>query len=178
LSPERIVLIGFMASGKTEVGRELAERLGWRHVDLDEEISRREGCTIAEIFESRGEAAFRALEVEVTAAVASESEVVISTGGGWVTNAGLHDSLPPGTLTVLLRVSPTEVLRRIAAGEGQPVRPLLATEDPTGRVTELMAAREPLYNRADLIVETEHRSVRRIAEEIRELMEHGRRSPS
>lgn len=171
--PERIVLIGFMASGKTEVGRELASRLGWRHVDLDEQIAKREGCTVAEIFATRGEAAFRALEVAVTAEIAAETEIVISTGGGWVTNAGLLDGLPAGTLTVHLRVSTAEVLRRVAEGVGQPIRPLLATEDPAGRVAELMAAREPLYRRADLIVETDNRSTRRIAAEIREFMERG-----
>src|SRR5690606_13328733 len=58
----RVVLLGFMASGKTEVGRSLAHRLGWRHIDLDTEIERREGATIQEIFASRGEASFRAPE--------------------------------------------------------------------------------------------------------------------
>lgn len=101
----RVVLLGFMGSGKTAIGRSLAARLRWRHLDLDSEIVRRKGVSIAEIFAAEGEAAFRALEVAVTPEVARLDRVVISPGGGWITNPGLLESLPTDTLTVWLKVS-------------------------------------------------------------------------
>jgi len=168
--PERVVLIGFMGSGKSRVGRELASRLGWRHVDIDREIEARVGTSIADYFALHGEAAFRAVEREITPTYLSVGQVVISTGGGWVTNPGVFETLPPGTFTVHLRVSPGEVLRRVARGPGRATRPLLATSDPMGRVVELLKAREPLYDRADAAVETDRRSPSEVAEEIRRIM--------
>ena len=96
----RVVLVGFMASGKTEVGRILAERLGWAHVDLDRLIEERAGRRVAEIFAADGEAAFRRLEAEATVEVAARERLVISPGGGWITNPMLLDALGPGTLSV------------------------------------------------------------------------------
>jgi shikimate kinase len=160
----RVVLVGFMASGKTEVGRALAGRLGWTHVDLDAEIERRVGTTIAELFDRSGEAAFRAEEVRITPDVVGREGVVVSTGGGWVTNPGLLEGLPQDTLTVWLKVSPEEVLRRVGATPGAPVRPLLRVADPLQRVESLLAAREPMYARASVTVETGGRSVEEVVD--------------
>jgi shikimate kinase len=171
--PERVVLVGFMGSGKTRVGRELANRLGWRHVDLDREIEVREGVTIPEYFERHGETAFRAIEAEITPLFTAASHTVISTGGGWVTNPGMFEALPSGTLTVFLRVAPEEVLRRVSVGPGRSTRPLLAGPDPAAKIVELMAARDPLYSRAMLAVETDRRSPRDVAEEICRNMQGG-----
>lgn len=154
LTPDRIVLIGFMASGKTEVGATLAERLGWRHIDLDREIEKRAGSSIAEIFADAGEAGFRALEVAVTPDALRDSKVVVSTGGGWVTNPGVFELLPADAATIHLRVSPAEVLNRIQ-WPGQPRRPLLEGGDPAARVSALLAIRAPLYGRADYTIDTD-----------------------
>jgi shikimate kinase len=164
LGVERVVLIGFMASGKTEVGEGLAERLGWLHVDLDREIEAHAGTSIAELFETAGEGAFRALEVRLTPEITRREQVVISTGGGWVTNPGLLSGLPPGSFTVFLRVSPVEVRRRLQATGGQPVRPLLRGNDPEARIAELMATREPLYRQAEFLVETDQRTLDEVIE--------------
>jgi shikimate kinase len=165
-SPRRIVLLGFMASGKSAVGRALAERLGWRHVDLDDEIEKRLGATVQEIFAERGEAAFRALEVSLTPEVLARECTILSPGGGWITNPGLFDRLPPDTLTVWLRVSPGEVARRLASDPHQPVRPLLSGPEGVGRIEALLAAREPLYGAARLTVETDGRGVAEIVDEL------------
>lgn len=161
---ERVVLVGFMASGKTAVGAELARRLGWAHVDLDREIERRAGRSVAEIFAADGEAAFRRMEAEATAEVAKRSGVVLSPGGGWITNPALAESLGPGTLTVWLRVSAGEAVRRAGAAPGE--RPLLAGPDPLGAARRLLEARTPLYARAGLAVETEGATPAGVAEEI------------
>lgn len=166
MSIQRVVLWGFMASGKSVVGARLARRLKWRHLDLDREIVRRAGVSIEEVFRRDGEAAFRRLEVEVSREVMAAPETVFSTGGGWVTNAELLTSLPPDTLTVWLRVSPETVLTRVRSQTGGPVRPLLRNPDPEDTVRRLLAQRDPLYRRADHVVDADGRTVESIVREI------------
>ena len=163
---ERVLLWGFMASGKTAVGAELARRLGWPHVDLDEEIVARAGKPIARIFREEGEAAFRALEARVSGELLSASRRVFSPGGGWVTNPALLESIPGGTFTVWLKVSPETVLERLRIASGGPERPLLSIPDPTSRIRELLAERGALYARATLAVPTDRRSIESVVDEI------------
>ncbi len=151
----RVLLIGFMASGKTTVGRQLAERLGWHFVDVDEEIVRRSGQTVPDIFREHGEAVFRALEARLAAEVRSAEHAVIAPGGGWVTTPGALDDLPDGTFVVWLRVSAEEAVRRAGGGTG---RPLLAGADPLDRARTLLAERESLYRRADLVLDVDDRT--------------------
>lgn len=163
-----------MASGKSVVARALARRLGWECVDLDAQIERWQGRAIADIFRDQGEPAFRALEVEATRSLAHRERMVLATGGGWITNPGVLELLPPGTLTVWLRVSQEVVLRRVQSARGGPVRPLLSTPDPAATVRRLLEQREPLYRRADLTVDTDGRDVpsvtRQIEAEVRRLL--------
>jgi shikimate kinase len=161
---ERVVLLGFMAAGKTAVGAELARRLGWEQVDLDREIERRAGRTVAGIFAADGEAGFRRLEAEATAEIAGRRGIVLSPGGGWITGAGLLESLGAGTLSVWLQVDPEEAIRR--AGAEPRERPLLAGPDPLSAARKLLAEREPLYARADLHLPTAGRSPVQLAEAI------------
>lgn len=171
---ERVVLLGFMASGKTTVGRLLAGRLGWRHLDLDEEIERAEGRSVAEIFRDEGEAYFRRLEAGATARLLEAPGTVLTPGGGWVTQPALLDLLPAGTLAVWLRVSPGEVLRRAGGGDEAARRPLLAGPDVEGTVRRLLAEREALYRRAAArAVLTDGRHPVDIAQEIASLVRGG-----
>ena len=158
---ERVVLLGFMAAGKTAVGAELARRLGWEHLDLDREIERREGRSVAGIFAAEGEGRFRELEARATAELARRARVVVSPGGGWITGAGNLQALGPGTLAVWLQVSPDEAVRRAGASPGE--RPLLAGPDPLEAARRLLEARESLYARAGLHVDTEGRSPGEVA---------------
>jgi shikimate kinase len=153
----RIVLVGMMCSGKSAVGAALAERLGWAHVDLDREIERHAGRPVRDIFAADGEAAFRRMEADATRRIARRTRVVLSPGGGWITNPDLLDALGPGTLCVWLQVSPGEALRRSAAAPGE--RPLLAGPDPLGVLERLGAERERFYARAHLALNTDGRSV-------------------
>ncbi len=173
----RVVLLGFMASGKTEVGRRLATRLGWRHHDLDTLIERETGRTVEQIFATDGEAAFRQLEVLHGARVLSEEQVVVSPGGGWITNPGVLEGLPADTLTVWLRVSPEAVLARVAADPDQPVRPLLRAPDPKRRALELMQAREPLYRRAGVSINTDELTIEEIVDILEGYVRTGRPIP-
>jgi shikimate kinase len=161
----RIVLVGFMAAGKTTVGRMLADRLGWAFVDFDDEIRARTGSEAGAIIRTRGEAAFRALEAEVTGDLGERDRVVIAPGGGWVTQPWLADRLGPGSARVWLRVSPAEAVRR-AEVEGRD-RPLLGP--PEGRVeraADLARSREPLYSAAELTVAVDGKDPAAVTEEI------------
>lgn len=161
---QRVVLVGMMCSGKSAVGAALARRLGWTHLDLDREIERAAGRTVREIFAADGEAAFRRMEAEATARIARRTQVILSPGGGWMTNPELLDALGPGTLCVWLRVSPEEAVRRSAAAPGE--RPLLAGTDPLAAIRRLLGERERFYAGADVEVLTDGRSVDALANQI------------
>jgi shikimate kinase len=156
----RVVLVGFMGSGKTTLGSLLARQMGWTFLDLDEEIERREGREIPRIFEEDGEETFREIEQHAASDVLRTDDLVIASGGGWPCRPGRLESVPPGTLSVWLKVSPEAVLERV---RGQGVRrPLLEVEEPLKRIRELLAEREPYYRKARWWVDTELHSPREI----------------
>jgi shikimate kinase len=163
-----VILWGLMGSGKTATGRILAGNLGWSWVDLDREIERREGRTIAAIFADPGEPRFRRLEVEVTRDLIDTPRTVFSSGGGWVTNAEASQLIPPRSLTVWLRVAPETAISRVRGDAGGSVRPLLAKDDPVDTLRRLLRQREPLYGQADLIIDTDHREIHEVVERIEE----------
>ena len=165
----RLLLVGFMASGKTTVGRRLAERLGWRFVDFDDVVEEEAGSSIADVFAGQGEAAFRALEDAVARRLLQEDEVVLGSGGGWAAVPGRIGGAPAGTATVWLRVSAEEAVRRAQAAGGRE-RPLLAVETPLERARELLGCREPFYAVSRWTVDTEGRSPIEVCEEIEALM--------
>lgn len=168
---ERVLLLGFMASGKSTVGRLLADRLGWSHIDLDAEIERYRGMTVAEIFAAEGEAAFRALEAELTPRLMARDNVVLTPGGGWIANAAVAAPIPAGTLTVWLRAGADEVVRRLHGQDAPRTRPLLGGGDLGARVEDLLAAREPLYARAaHRTIETTGRTPAEIAAELADIV--------
>lgn len=162
-----IVLVGFMAAGKTTVGRLLAEQLGWRFRDLDEEIERFTGLTVPEYFRTRGEPAFRELERRLVGALLAEPDTVVAPGGGWAAAPGALDSLPPAARSIWLRVSAEEAVRRARAAGG--VRPLLDVADPLAMARQLIRDREPFYARADWRVDVDGRTPGEVAAEILQL---------
>lgn len=158
-----MVLIGFMGAGKSTVGPLLAERLGWTFADVDAELARTSGVSVAAWFAERGEAAFRAAEAELTAELCSRDRLVLAPGGGWILQAGL-ESVPRGTALVWLRVSAAEAVRRL---ERDPeVRPLLAGPDPLARAEALLAERERHYAVADYNVMVDGRTPAELVSEI------------
>jgi shikimate kinase len=146
-----------MGAGKTEVGRALADSLGWRFADFDQVLEQDTGATIAEIFERDGEVGFRKLEAEVGQRLLSAQEAVLASGGGWAAVEGRVSAVPTGTVTIWLDVSAPEVLRRTRAGGL--TRPLLVRGDIPKRVTELMQIRAPFYSEAQYRVDTEGSTV-------------------
>jgi shikimate kinase/nitroreductase len=144
-SEPNVVLVGFMATGKSSVARALAERLGRPFVDTDAEIEARHG-PIPAIFDTYGEAGFRAREREVAADVATRRGLVVSTGGGMVLDPVNVAALGATGRIFCLTAEPDEILRRVLADPAAVERPLLRSDDPAARVRELLAERASAYD--------------------------------
>jgi shikimate kinase len=164
----RVVLLGYMCSGKSTVGEALARRLEWSYLDFDVEIERREGATVQQIIAAAGEDHFREMEAALTAEAAEERGVVLAPGGGWVTRPEFLNALGPKTLAVWLQVSPEETVRRLRADTID--RPFKDLPDAQERIAEMLTERIPLYERADLNIPADSRSVESIAFEIEMLV--------
>jgi len=150
-SPRNIALIGFMGTGKTAVGRELARRLGFALTDLDDVIERRDGRSIRQIFAQSGEDGFRRRESDALAAAAAGTRQVIACGGGIVVSAANRALLARRTVPVWLWAPLDTCLSRVAGS----ARPLLAGEDPRSTAQRLLAERHTAYAAtAQLIVGT------------------------
>ena len=158
-----LALIGFMGAGKTSVGRLVAEQLHFDYLDTDELIQSRTGRPIVEIFSTDGEAAFRKMEQELVGELAARTKTVIATGGGLPMNPQNLVSLKTHALVVCLWASPEKIWERV---KNQTHRPLLHDADPQKKIHELFAAREPFYRQADVLLNTELRSVREVAQQV------------
>lgn len=150
-----IVLIGFMGTGKTSVGRRLAAQLRMRYVDTDDIIERDSGRRISEIFEQDGEAAFRELESEAVRKVSKLYNYVISTGGGVVLKEANMVELKRNGIVFCLNATAEEIYQRV---RHQSHRPLLQTPDPLTKIKSMLEERHSYYIKADYMVETTGRS--------------------
>lgn len=146
IADRSVVLTGFMATGKSTIGRLLARRLGFDFVDTDELIEREHG-PIPDIFAERGEAAFRAIERDVAAKLAERDRLVVSTGGRLMLDLPNITALTRRGRVFCLVASPDTVLARVASGDSPTERPLLAVDDPRARIAELLAERDAGYRR-------------------------------
>jgi shikimate kinase len=145
-----VALIGMMGAGKTTVGRRLACRLDVPFHDADAEIEAAAGCTISEIFARFGEAEFRDGERRVTLRLLGRPPHVLATGGGAILDAATRAQIGENAVSVWLR-APVELL--LARVERRNSRPLLKGGNPRERLEQLLAEREPLYARADIVVD-------------------------
>lgn len=153
-------LIGFMGTGKSSVGRMVAAQLRFEFIDTDELLERRAGRSISQIFEQDGEARFRQMERALVEEMAQWRRKVISTGGGLAADEANLVSLKKHSLVVCLWASPEMIWQRVRR---QSHRPMLQDPDPLGRIRALLAARKPQYCQADVLINTENRSVREVS---------------
>lgn len=161
-----VYLIGPMGSGKTAVGRRLAQLLGKQFFDSDAEIEKRTGVDVRYIFEKEGEARFRDREREVIADLTALQDVVVATGGGAVLDSANRERLVATGTVVYLKTSLDALVQRTKASKN---RPLLMNDDPRAVLERLMSIRRPLYEQiADLSIETTGRQVRAVAADIRQ----------
>ena len=158
------MLIGFMASGKTTVGRLVAEHLEREFLDLDHLVEETAGMKVPELFRTRGEPAFRKAESEALDRALKMDGIVLATGGGAACREDNLQAMLASSFVVALSAPPAEVLKRTGGASG---RPLLDTAaDPLAEARRLLAEREPFYARAHLRVDTVGRPPPEVAAEI------------
>ncbi|HEY1632339.1 MAG TPA: shikimate kinase [Rhizomicrobium sp.] len=147
-----VVLVGMMGAGKSAVGRRLATRLGVEFRDADSEIESAAGCTVSEIFERLGEPAFREGERKVIARLLGEAPHVLATGGGAFCDPDTRARIKDGAVSVWIK-APLDVL--VARTGRRDTRPLLKNGDPREILERLLEQRIPLYQQADLAIDSE-----------------------
>lgn len=152
-----------MGTGKSTVGRSIAEQLGFHFIDTDELIEARAGKSISAIFAESGEPAFRQFEKEVVSELSSRTRTVISTGGGLGANEANVASLQRHALVVCLWAAPEKIWERV---RNQTHRPLLKEADPMAKIRQLLAARERSYKLADVLLSTDVRSLKEVAQQV------------
>ncbi|MEO5840955.1 MAG: shikimate kinase [Acidimicrobiales bacterium] len=159
-----LVLVGMMGAGKTSVGRRLARRLGWRHVDADKRIERTTGRTIPDIFAVDGEAGFRAIEHDVLETLLRvPGRTVISTGGGAVLAPANCALMRERGTVVWLRARPETLLTRVGKGNGRP----LLVDDPAAALRRISAERESAYaNAAHVVVDVDGCTADQVADAV------------
>jgi len=162
-SSENIYLIGFMGTGKSTIGRQLADALKLRFLDSDECIEQSEGMSIPQIFERQGEAHFRALEKSFVENGHPTTGCVVSCGGGLVTQPGMLKALKQRGKVVALCANPETIYERTRQNSN---RPLLQVEDPLKTIRELLEKRRPFYAQADMSILTDNRPVQEIIQHI------------
>lgn len=148
-----IVLIGFMGAGKSKIGRLLAKKIGWTHVDTDDNLFKRTGKPAGVYLREAGEKQFRKLERDVIAEVSALDKTVISTGGGVPLNDDNMADLKRNGTVVWLKASPEIILGRLGDIK---TRPLIDPKDPVNSVRERLSARVPFYEKADHIIDTDN----------------------
>jgi shikimate kinase len=163
-----IVLVGFMGTGKTSVGKRLAERLKMPMIDTDDIIAEDSGMDIPDIFARYGEAHFRDLESAAVCKAANLENYVISTGGGVVLRESNLDMLKRNGVVFCLTATTREIWRRVGSGTH---RPLLQAPNPLGKIEQMLIERRPFYARADHQIPTTGLSIRAITDKIVEIFQ-------
>ncbi len=172
---DNIILVGFMASGKSHVGRILAQRTGRPLADADTEITAQAGKSIDRIFAEEGEAAFRTLERRVIAELCAGDGRIISAGGGAFVDPDNRRVMLAAGAVFCLDAQPETIYKRLSgdvAAGGQAVRPLLAGDDaadPVGRIRELLAQRAAAYRQAHHCIDTDRLTPEQVAEQVLEV---------
>ncbi len=158
-----LVLIGFMGTGKSTVGKKLAKKLGLKFVDTDQEVERVCGMTVNQIFKKFKEVRFRSEEKAALRRLTVNTGQVISTGGGTVLDLENLEMLRDNGFIVCLTAEPEVIYQRLKRKKN---RPLLKTEDPLATVKQLLQDREPFYTKADVMVDTSVKDLESIVVEV------------
>lgn len=164
-----VILVGLSGSGKTSIGRAAARELHWPFIDFDTEIEHRQHASVQEIFAREGEARFRELERQLTSELVTCSGTMMSAGGGWITNREAVALLRGTGRIIYLRASPELLVARLATARVP--RPLLEVPDPLDALTRMYEARRPLYEEADLVIDTEVFDRKQLIEQVRRYAE-------
>ncbi len=160
---KNIVLIGLMGSGKSSVGRCIAQKTGREFLDTDDLIIEKAGKPISRIFEDDGEPVFRDMESEAVLEASQKQGCIISTGGGAVLRDENIENLKKTGVLFFLQARPETLYERVKDDDS---RPLLRGDDPVSILRRILIAREPFYGQADFRVDTEDLSLEQVCDEI------------
>ncbi len=166
---KNIVLIGFMGTGKSEVGSLLAKKLNKKFIDTDKLIEEREKDRIARIFQVKGEEYFRKVEEEIIEEVSKYENCVIATGGGAVIKEKNYLNLKKNGILICLTATPEEIYKRTLPKKDRPL--LLKSKNVIETIKELLELRKPFYSKADYTVDTTQKKTELIVEEIIKIIE-------
>ncbi len=161
--PRHIILVGLPGSGKSAVGRLVADALKAPLIDIDLLLMREMAMPVSQIFAMQGEVAFRRMERDAVRTACAREPAVIIPGAGWAAQEGELDAARTSALVVYLKCAPATALKRTEQAED---RPLLMTPDPLARMRELQAEREPFYQLADRQVAADNRPAEAVAEHV------------
>ena len=157
LTSGNLILVGMMGAGKSTMGRILARHTGKQFIDSDVELQNRTGVSIPHIFDVEGESGFRQRESDVIESLLCEDNIVLATGGGAILSEHNRHLMQRNGIVVYLQANVNELWQRTRHDKN---RPLLQTENPHGRLTELCCLRDPLYLEvADLVMQTGRQNV-------------------
>lgn len=161
---KNIVLIGFMGTGKSSVGMRLAERLNREFVDIDREIEKVCGMPVSDIFRRYGEVRFRSEERLMAGKMARQTGLVIATGGGVILDEGNFEALQSNGIVINLEAKPEYIFQRVNRKKG--TRPLIKKNITIEDIKEMLQHRQPFYQQAEFIVDTNDKGVSEVVEEI------------
>lgn len=154
VSVERVYLIGFMGSGKSTIGRFIANEMGWVNIDMDHLFEKEHNCTISHFFENQGEQAFRDEEEKILQKLSTEKNIIISTGGGTPCHGNNMEIMKSTGLTIYIQVDPEELKKRLnSAKETRPLLMAKKEEELLQYIRTKLVEREPFYNKAHMIVD-------------------------
>jgi shikimate kinase len=170
-SKPHLILVGLPGSGKTTVGQAVAQATGRTFLDIDLEIERREMKSVGQIFGEQGEAYFRKREREITEELTLVGNMIVSPGGGWMTDPEVVSLVHPPSKLVYLRVEPETALKRL--GPLRMMRPLLSRPNPLSELKRLLELRQAAYESADHVVSTELFDLQRVIKKVAELASEG-----
>ncbi len=170
MAATRVILTGFMGTGKTAVGKKLAGKLHYRFLDTDLLLEKEKGKPVSKIFEEEGEPAFRKYEKAVLQKALTEEKVVIATGGGTIVDPENLKLMKEKGVLITLAADPEVILQRIGHSSK---RPLLQADDKMARIQELLEQRQGFYQQAHHAIDTSQKSVEEIVEEIAKILKGG-----
>lgn len=167
---QNIYLVGFMGTGKTTVGKLVADKLGVKFVEMDAVIEEQEGIKIVDIFAQKGEPYFRGLEKELLKELSVQHDLVVSCGGGLVCDDQNLKLLKSTGIVFSLEISAEVAYERTKKCA---CRPILNVSDPLTKIKELLAARNPYYSQAHYTINTEENSIEESADKIANIVNNG-----
>jgi len=168
MAEKNIVLIGFMGCGKSLTSNKLAEILDRQVISTDKLVEQREGQSIAEIFKRSGEEYFRGVEKEIIKEISDQSGMIIDCGGGVVMDDENMVNLKKNGRVIYLAASPESLYSNV---KHRSHRPILSVADPKLKITELLEERKPYYEKADVTINADHRTIDQIAQDVLKVLE-------